>query len=643
MQLMEPLSIFKHNILNYIFLILPALITLALSSCESEKEVDGSCEVGKIYCIENQQATCTHPSGKYEYRDCAQFDQICVPDEGCLYCQPNSRICQENKVAVCNNTGDDATSLYECPAQEGYVCSYGQCIQACQEARENRSYLGCEYWAVDLDNALVSSGNAAAQQFSVVVSNPGNLTASIRVDTNLAEAGWPAEINKVDEIQVPPEGLEIINLPAREVDGSPEGTFDTGTHSAHTTSSYRITSNLPIAAYQFNPLENVDVFSNDASILFPKGALDNKYLVLSWPQTIAETDNPNNDFNENLRTFLTVVATEPGTNLTIKLSTDIMGDNLWIPAAKAGETITFDLQQYEVLNLETNAFQADFTGTTVQSNKPVAVFAGSEASDVPVWDTFYDRYCCADHLEHQLFPASAAGMEFVAVRNPPRTPAIAAAGGENIVMEEGDIFRIMALKDNTTIFTTLPAPNNYFTLNRGEFRTIDSDCDPIIQGDKPLFVAQFRKGQGSINIPLDLPGGDPSFVMIPPVEQWRRDYVFLTPNKYAFDFITIISPPQNELTLDYLDINSYDCQKHTSNCSGQIDQGDTYEIINCQLSYPIINPELPPGENIDPGFQDDGYHVIRSEKPIGLIVTGFDKHVSYGYVGGMDMKRINLE
>ncbi|MGM0597285.1 MAG: hypothetical protein ACQES9_09620, partial [Myxococcota bacterium] len=95
--------------------------------------------------------------------------------------------------------------------------------------------------------------------------------------------------------------------------------------------------------------------------------------------------------------------------------------------------------------------------------------------------------------------------------------------------------------------------------------------------------------------------------------------------------------------LDYLDINSYDCQKHTSNCSGQIDQGDTYEIINCQLSYPIINPELPPGENIDPGFQDDGYHVIRSEKPIGLIVTGFDKHVSYGYVGGMDMKRINLE
>ena len=49
------------------------------------------------------------------------------------------------------------------------------------------------------------------------------------------------------------------------------------------------------------------------------------------------------------------------------------------------------------------------------------------------------------------------------------------------------------------------------------------------------------------------------------------------------------------------------------------------------------------GENIVQGSQNDGYHVLRASKPIGLIISGFDKHVSYGYVGGMDMRRINVQ
>ena len=33
-------------------------------------------------------------------------------------------------------------------------------------------------------------------------------------------------------------------------------------------------SSVPVVAYQFNPLENVNVFSNDASLLKPAEALD---------------------------------------------------------------------------------------------------------------------------------------------------------------------------------------------------------------------------------------------------------------------------------------------------------------------------------------------------------------------------------
>src|SRR5207244_7767252 len=47
--------------------------------------------------------------------------------------------------------------------------------------------------------------------------------------------------------------------------------------------AYKVTSDLPIVAYQFNPLDNVDVFSNDASLLIPRTAFDVEYYAFSWP------------------------------------------------------------------------------------------------------------------------------------------------------------------------------------------------------------------------------------------------------------------------------------------------------------------------------------------------------------------------
>ena len=40
------------------------------------------------------------------------------------------------------------------------------------------------------------------------------------------------------------------------------------------------------------------------------------------------------------------------------------------------------------------------------------------------------------------------------------------------------------------------------------------------------------------------PGGDPSMIVVPPVEQWRSSYLFLVPNKYAFDSLLIAAPAQ---------------------------------------------------------------------------------------------------
>lgn len=610
-------------------------------SCTKTETLPALCEVGRVYCSAGIQMTCTHPAGKYDFKSCGTGP--CFPNLGCRLCMPGQWVCDGAHVALCAEDGQSLDFFAHCETDRGYVCSQGQCVHACSAIANERSYLGCEYWAVDLDNAKVSSGNAAAQQFAVVVSNTSLLTAEVVVEINEAPPYWPVKLREVARVQVPPEGLRVLPLPAREVDGSVPGTFNTGTHTALSTQAYRVTSTVPIVAYQFNPLENVDVFSNDASILFPKNALDLEYLVLSWPQTIAVTNNPDNNFSQHLRGFVTIVATEPGTNVQVTPSARILGDGGLIPPALPGETFLVDMHEFMVLNIETDGFLADLTGTKVVADKPVAVFSGSEASDVPAWRFFGERYCCADHLEHQLFPLSAAGTRFVAARTPPRTPAVAAAGGGTAIIEESDLFRIMALYDDTTVFTSMPVPDHYFFLHRGEFVDITPFCDMVIESDKPLFVGQFMRGQGTTGIPIDLPGGDPSFIMVPPLEQWRDYYVFLTPDKYAFDFITLAARQGTHIELDYQPLANFDCIRRPAACTTRVDPGFQYDIFHCQLSFPRIYPDRPAGQNVDPGSQNDGYHVLRADQPVMLLVSGFDKHVSYGYVGGMNMQRINVQ
>jgi hypothetical protein len=42
-----------------------------------------------------------------------------------------------------------------------------------------------------------------------------------------------------------------------------------------------------------------------------------------------------------------------------------------------------------------------------------------------------------------------------------------------------------------------------------------------------------------------------------------------------------------------------------------------------------------------PGDQHDGAHTLVSDKPISIIVYGFDRFVSYAYVGGLNLDSLN--
>jgi hypothetical protein len=632
-----------------------ALLCGALFSACGGKSKDAICEPGEQRCFENSSEQCSDDGERWvEVDDCTAAGQLCVLAKGCRDCVPDSRSCDGFDIVRCNPDGTGTDRIDTCDAENFDVCFQGNCINACQLSDQSRDYEGCEYWAVDLDNAVVADqGAASAQQFSVVLSNASSIRADVTVEIfcrpedamNPAIGCITGDFHVVEEAAIQPGGLEVIDLDPREVDGSSSPELNDGPGTFRTMGAYRVSSTAPLIAYQFNPLENVNVFSNDASLLLPTSVLDDHYLVLGWPQTLALTDDPLTNGTIDLRAFLTIVGTQNDTNVVIRLSTSILpgGD---IPFAKAGDQIVLTLNRGEVINLETDGFNADFTGTEVISDdpgKPVAVFVGSEASDSPFFDTFLDRQCCADHLEQQVFPERSYGTKFIAVKSPSRSVYVEEAGWDVAVVEdEPEYWRVMATKEDTRVYTNLPAPNDRFALQRGESVMFESERDFTVESNAPIAFAQVPGSQRTTGIPSTLPGGerppggDPSLILLPPIEQWRERYLFLVPNKYAYDFLLIAAPSGTGILYDGIPLAEV-LPRCEYEIIGSLDSAPDveYQAIRCPLSEP--NPE-------DPGYQDDGVHTLETVDgtPIGLTVWGWDSFVSYGYPAGTNVNLINL-
>lgn len=611
------------------------------------------CQPGAQRCAENAYEICASDGRRWVVaEDCVAQGEICVLNLGCRLCIPDFVTCGGDgfDVVRCNSEGTVESTIGRCDPEEGELCVGGSCKNACEYASSTLSYEGCEYWAVDLDNAVVSNqGTAAAQQYSIVVTNPLELPATVRVEVNDAPPGEPPQIRTVAEAYlariIGGGDLAVINLPAREVDCSTDPRLNDGTHSCRSRRAYHVVSTAPIIAYQFNPLENVDVFSNDASLLLPQTALGTQYMVMGWPQTLAVTDNPMTNGTIDLRSFLTIVGTEEDTLVSITLSTPVIGGG-GIPAGQAGDVLQFTIGPYEVLNLETDDFNADFTSTRVTSDKPVAVFSGSEASDVPFFSSWLERDCCADHLEEQLFPETAFGTQFVAVKTPLRTKYVEEAGWNvALVPDEPEYWRILATTEDTRVKTNLPPPYSSFLLTRGEYVTFKSERDFVVWSDRPVSFAQFPASQETTGIPSITtggdrpPGGDPSFILVPPVQQWRSKYVFLVPNKYAFDFLLLAVPSGAQILFDGEDLETAlpRCEYEPI---GKLTDGQNvteYTAVRCPLSNPVA------ADPNNPLYQDDGRHTLVSVdgQPFGLVVYGWDRYVSYGYPGGTNVERIN--
>jgi hypothetical protein len=620
--------------------------SFTVESCPDDKPVCSgtkclACQPNKFFCAKPEGASakstkllkCNEAGSGTMVVDMCDEGEECVAGK-CQVCVPGSKICMGDNAMECAPDGSQYQVSQNCSAN-GWTCLGGLCLDPCASDIKSNTNVGCDYWAVDLDNAYVPCSSATGfcdaqnAQFSVIISNTTTAPALVTVT---AGNGMTASY------QVPAGGLKILNLPdpVWKTDATKTGNQDGSSINKRV---YRIQSDKPIVAYQFNPLQNYDVFSNDASLLLPSNGIGNEYWVMTREQTHAE-----------LRSYFTVVGTSIGETIVTVLSSAVTaaggGD---VPALKPGMTQQFTLTQGQVLNVETNINGADPTGTWIQADKPIAVFGGSEASNSPNTDHCINgvceyqgwacqtnddcpKTCCADHLEEQLFPISSWGTMYVATKLQPR-------GAEK------DAYRVLAAEDGTLIDTD-PKQVDIPQLSKGQWFEFESTQDFVMTSNKPIQVAQYMASANAPNpnndtcdgkfggqkvckafmttgVPwscvknADCPNiqeandaktGDPAMIMNLATDQYMNEYIFLVPDKYKSNYVNIVAPTGAPMLLNGAPIAAGDFKAIAAGWSG------------ARIAV------------------QQGVNKLTAEAPVGLLVYGYADFVSYGYPGGAALK-----
>lgn len=547
------------------------------------------CEPGALAeCIDTTTASQCDPEGQAFVPTPCPRGQYCLNGAcGEQLCEPNTFACMsETLLGICNEAGTAYVAAEDCGGTQ--VCVRDECISGCDGfIKQNLSYVGCEFWSIDMDQIDGDpTGSPKDASYGVVISNPGVISVTA---TFITAPDVDVEIAPVTVL--PGQATQVV-LPSLNVD-------DTGVSSK----GVRIVTDFPAIVHQFNPMNNASnpfevTASNDASLLLPTHALGTEYYVMTWP---SRTYPSLLGIVPQQATY-SVVAVEEGETTVVVESSAYTKAGERLEAMAPGDSMEVVLQQFEVLNVESYRDDIELppiatmdpTGTHIYADRNIVVFSGHEAAVIAP-DTAEDA-CCAEHLEEQMVPVASWRTHYIASKTRPR--------GTSQV--EPDVWRVLASEDGTILSTDPPVSGlNGVTLNRGEWAQAFTPQSFELSATAPVQVAQYTVGQAATQEGI----GDPTLIMAVPTEQYRTQYTILTPSYYDSDWCSVIRKTGVDILFD-----------------GEV-LPDGY-FLNVGLS----------GWEVGYVPVDAGVHNVGSTEPFGLVSYGWSDAVSYGFPGGMNLK-----
>jgi hypothetical protein len=454
----------------------------------------------------------------------------------------------------------------------------------CEEVEQSLTSAGCQFMPV-------IGKDHWENDWAVVAANTGSLDASVELVSKDGEV--------LEAAIVEPGDLHVFQLM-----GDVLTDHELPVWTATGTKALLLESDAPIVAYQFAPLAYPEGAAADASMLLPTHVWDDDHLIALYEHVG--------------QSFFMVASLEGDNELTISAPPGFVGNTF-----EGAGLVDFGVQPTQnitlgsqgVLRIVTDDY-SDLTGFRVQSSKPAAVFAGSPGMLIPKPTAASAR----DYLEEQVPPRAAWGSSYAAVK-------FRARGGEI------DVYRFVAAQDGTLIELSGDYSDS-FSLDAGEWMDVSTAASFFAQGSAPFLLEHLMVSQDQTTGPLDTneypgPGqsghciegeetthiGDPAISFLPPVEQYRSRYTFLTPSSYAWDSISVV---------------------------GRLEDWDDITLDGAALGVEptALGQEGWGGASLEVG---DGPHVLESSSPIGLEVYGYDCYISYAYPGGLNLSKINPE
>lgn len=387
--------------------------------------------------------------------------------------------------------------------------------------------------------------------------------------------------------------------------------FTTGDNGRVIQPYFRIKADADIAAYAHNQA----VTTSDATLLYPTKALGQDYMILSYPadgkSSINETTNQVEMTLSSTPSQAIITANENDTKITIKTEIDLV--NQFDFAGMYAREFSYTLQEGESILLQTlielTNLRADISGTTIHSNKPIAVFAGHQRTQAPIPSNF--NGLSRDHLFEQLPPINQWGYEFLLFGYPK----------DYVRFITYDAYRVIASEDMTTIYN---GGQQIAFLKKGQVYEGRLTEPMHLRSDKPILVAQIRAS--SQNSQTNNGSGDPFLLYVPPKDLYLKNYTFCAIQGYGTEqdadqmvygdhYITIIIPTEGikSLRLDSIEIAASNFKLFPVFNSGKTCLSYSYTTL----------------------FVRQGTHRIFSDYPFALFSFGYGTANSYGYIAGV--------
>ncbi|GAB1430225.1 hypothetical protein MASR2M18_10580 [Ignavibacteria bacterium] len=366
--------------------------------------------------------------------------------------------------------------------------------------------------------------------------------------------------------------------------------------------SFHITSQKSIGVYA---LEQA-VTTSEAFLVLPKPALGKEYYVIAYNCDGRSSGGFGSIDGNSTPSQFAIVAAEDNTGITIRPK---------VPTRRFGmseQQITLNKGDVYLVQADMSSklgYQNDLTGTHVKSTKPVAIFGGQQRTKLPVENP---ELTSRDCIIEQIPPLTTWGKSYLL------TPYPQPSGATTI---GNDIYRVVAAQDSTVIYLN---GTKLTTLQRGGVYQGQLTVAGEITSPNPILVAQYKKTSTESSASNSTQYGDPFMMILPPTEQFLDFYRFINAESYDeqnpngvyknYEYATVIAPT-SDLTSVKFDNQPVPPSSFT-------------RIGATSYSYAQIKTTV-------------GSHTVKCEKPIGLLVYGYGRANSYGYVGGMSYRPIN--